>query len=181
MKNVFFAALMMAGLMMAPVAAHAEAASVGIVDVNYVMAESEAGKSLQKQIKDQTTALQGEFSKIERELKDMEAAVVKARNDKVSEEEFKKKAEAYQKKMTDSQALFQKKTGEFEKAKAEALKALSEAILKETDRVAAEKKVSLVLSKNVVILSSKEMDITQSVFEGVNKNLKDVKLKTGTN
>lgn len=181
MKTLIIAALIAVGLVMAPVAAKAEGSSIGVVDVNMIMGDSEAGKSLQKQIKDQTTALQGEFSKIERELKDMEAGVVKARADKVGEEEFKKKAEAYQKKMSESQALFQKKTGEFEKAKNEAMKVLTDAILKETDRVATEKKIDMVVSKNVVILSSKELDITQAVFEGVNKNLKDVKLKSGTN
>ena len=181
MKNVILSVLMAAGMVMAPMAAKAEAPNVGIVDVNYIMAESIAAKSLQKQIKDQNTALQAEFSKIERELKDMEAAVRKAQADKVGEEEFNKKCAEYEKKLSESQALFQKRGGELEKAKNEAIKSLTEAILKETDRVAAEKKVNLVLSKNMVILSSKEMDITQAVFEGVNKKLKDVKLKLGTN
>lgn len=181
MRKIIVSALMAAGLIFSPVAAHAAAVEIGIVDVNYIMAESVAAKALQKQIKDQSEAFQTEFSKFERELKDMEAALTKARADKISEEEFKKKRGEFEKKLADTQALFQKRRQDFEKGKADAFKTLSEAILKETDRVAAEKGVNLVLGKNMVIVSAKEMDMTQAVFEGVNKNLKDVKLKVGTN
>lgn len=180
MKNVIVSALMAFGLLMSPVAAYAET-KVGIVDVNYIMAESNAAKSLQKQIKDQNEAFQTEFSKFERELKDMEAALTKARTDKVSEDEFKKKREAFEKKLADTQALYQKRRQDFEKGKAEAMKTLSEAILKETEKASTENGVNLVLAKNVVIFSGKDMDITKAVFEGVNKNLKDVKLKVSTN
>ena len=181
MRKIIVSALMAVGLMVSPVAARAEAPDVGIVDVNYIMAESVAAKALQKQIKDQSEAFQTEFSKFERELKDMEAALTKARADKISEEEFKKKRAEFEKKLADTQALFQKRRQDFEKGKAEAFKVLSEAILKETNRIATEKGIELVLGKNLVIVSDQKMDLTQAVFEGVNKNLKDVKLKVGTN
>lgn len=182
MKNLIVSALIAFGLMMAPVAAKAaESSDIGIVDVNYIMSESNAAKALQKQIKDQSEAFQAEFSKFERELKDMEAALTKARADKVSEEEFKKKRSEFEKKLADTQALFQKRRQGFEKGKAEAFKTLSESIFKETEKVAAEKKIKLVLAKSIVVIGAKEMDLTQAVFEGVNKNLKDVKLKVETN
>jgi len=181
MKTFIVSALMAIGLLFTPVAAKAEAPSIGLVDVNYIMTESNAAKALQKQIKDQGEAFQTEFAKFERELKDMEAALTKARADKISEEEFKKKRTEFEKKLADTQALFQKRRQDFEKGKADAFKVLSDAILKETDRVAAEKGINLVLGKNVVVMGSKEMDITQAVFEGVNKNLKEVKLKVSTN
>lgn len=181
MKTILVAALIAVGLMMSPVAAKAAAPDIGIVDVNYIMAESNAAKALQKQIKDQSEAFQTEFSKFERELKDMEAALTKARADKISEEEFKKKRTEFEKKLADTQALFQKRRQGFEKGKADAFKTLTEAIFKESEKVAAEKGIELVLAKTVVIIGAKEMDLTQAVFEGVNKNLKDVKLKVDTN
>lgn len=180
MKKLIISALMAAGLMFTSASAHAET-SIGIVDVNLIMSDAVAAKSLAKQIKEQGDAAQAEFSKFERELKDMETALNKARADKVSEEEFNKKRAAFEKKLADTQALFQKRRGEFEKNKNDAFKTLSEAILKETDKVASEKKIDLVLAKNVVILSGKQMDITQAVLEGVNKSLKDVKMKASTN
>lgn len=181
MKKFIVSALMAAGLMFSAVSAQAQTQAVGIVDVNLIMTEAVAAKSLAKQIKEQGDAAQAEFSKFERELKDMETALNKARADKVTEEEFNKKRTAFEKKLADTQTLFQKRRGDFEKNKADAFKTLSEAILKETDKIAAEKKLDLVLAKNVVILSSKQMDITQAVLDGVNKSLKDVKLKASTN
>lgn len=181
MKTLIISALMAVGLIFSAAPVQAQSPNVGIVDVNLIMSESNAAKSLAKQIKEQGDAAQAEFSKFERELKDMETALGKARADKVSEEEFNKKRTAFEKKLSDTQALFQKRRGDFEKNKAEAFKTLSEAILKETDKVASEKKIDLVLAKNVVILSGKQMDITQAVLDGVNKNLKDVKLKASTN
>ncbi|QQG35340.1 MAG: OmpH family outer membrane protein [Micavibrio aeruginosavorus] len=181
MKHLFVSAVVFLALMATPVAVRAEAPDIGVVDVNYIMSESEAAKSLQKQIKEKSEAFQTEFSKFERELKDMEAALGKAKADKVSEEEFKKKRTEFEKKLSDTQALYQKRRQGLEKAKVEAFRALSEAIVKETEKIAAEKGIELVLTKANVVIGSKEMDLTQPVFEAVNANLKDVKLKVSTN
>lgn len=181
MKNLFIAAMMAVGLLMTPATARAEAPDIGVVDVNYIMSESEAAKSLQKQIKEKSEAFQAEFSKFERELKDMEAALGKAKADKVSEEEFKKKRTEFEKKLSDTQALYQKRRQGLEKAKVDAFRTLSEAIVKETEKIAAAKGIELVLTKANVVIGAKDMDLTEAVFAAVNANLKDVKLKVSTN
>ena len=180
MKNVIFSALMAVGLMMVPAAAKAEV-TIGVVDVKHIMLESNAAKGLQKQIKDQSEAFQAEFSKFDRELKDMQAALAKGRSDNASQEDMKKKSAEFEKKLSDTQALYKKRIDGFEKNKSEALKTLSEAVLKETEKVAAEKKLNLVLNKGMVIVGTKELDITEAVMAGMNKNLKEVKLKAATN
>ncbi|MFN3827565.1 MAG: OmpH family outer membrane protein [Micavibrio sp.] len=161
--------------------AKAEDLKIGVVDVNYIMSESEAAKSLQKQIKSQSESFQTEFQKFERELKDMEAALGKAKADKVSEEEFNKKRAAFEKKLADTQALYQKRRQGLEKGKADAFRTLSEAVVKETEKVASSKSIALVLTKNNVVIGAKDMDITEEVFAAVNKALKEVKLKVETN
>ncbi len=177
MKNVVLSTLMAVGLMMVPAAAKAEV-TIGVVDVNHVMMESSAAKSLQKQIKEQSESFQTEFSKFERELKDMEAALTKARSEKMAEDEFNKKRGEFEKKLADTQALYKKRREGFEKGKADALKTLSEAVLKESEKVAADKKLSLVLNKGMVIVGTKDLDITQDVLAALNKSLKEVKLNT---
>lgn len=181
MRHLFVVAMMAVGLMMAPVSARAEAPDIGVVDVNYIMTESDAAKSLQKQIKEKSEAFQAEFSKFERELKDMEAALGKAKADKVGEEEFNKKRTEFEKKLSDTQALYQKRRQGLEKAKVDAFRALSEAIVKETEKIASEKGIELVLTKANVVIGAKDMDLTETVFTAVNANLKDVKLKVSTN
>lgn len=181
MRTIVLSLVCAVAVLLAAGSASAEGLKIGVVDVNYIMTESDAAQSLQKQIKTQSESFQSEFQKFERELKDMEAALGKAKADKMSEEEFTKKRTAFEKKLADTQSLYQKRRQGLEKGKAEAFRTLSEAVVKETEKVASEKSIALVLTKNNVVIGAKEMDITQDVFAAINKNLKDVKLKVETN
>lgn len=181
MKTIALSLLTALMMVLSPVMAQAQGLKIGVVDVQYIMAEADAAKSVQKQIKTQSESFQAEVSKFERELKDMETALTKARSEKISEEEFKKKRDAFEKKLSDTRSLVQKRRQGLEKATAEAMGTLREAIVKETEKVASAGKIDLVLTKNNVVIGSKDMDLTKSVMDGVNSSLKDIKLKVETN
>ncbi len=186
-KTVLLPALTVLALAFVPAGASAEEAAakssvsaIGVVDVQLLMTESEAAKSVQAQLEKQRESFQSEISKYEREVKDLEAALVKAQADK-KEDEFNKKRGELQKKAEEAKAMVNKRRQALEKATSDAMQSLRKEIVKISAEVAEKKKLDLIITRNNVVLATKDMDITDQVMTQLNKQMKDIKLKVETN
>ncbi|PZQ44965.1 MAG: outer membrane family protein [Micavibrio aeruginosavorus] len=153
----------------------ADAPTIGIVDVEYILAQSKAAQSLQKQIQAKKEAFQKEFSAKEKELKTTENSLL-AEQGKVTAEEFAKKRKAYEEKIIETQKLFKKRRGALDDGLANAMKELRKNIVEATTAVASEKKYDIVVTRESVLIAEKNLDITPEVLKALDAKITDIKL-----
>jgi Skp family chaperone for outer membrane proteins len=155
----------------------ARAATIAIVDADYLMNESVAAKDIKQQMKSQRDQFQGEYKAAEGLLKKEEQGLIEKRKN-LTEEEFKKQVMALQKKMSDEQTRFQKKKQGLDKGFSEALKTLQKEIGLTIQQVAKEKNIEMVLSKQSILYAAAgQIELTEEVLAKLNERVKTVKVK----
>lgn len=151
------------------------AAKIAVLDVQKLLAESLAGKSLQEQLKARRDTLQGEASAIEKKLKGEEQSIIKGRAS-LEPEEFEKKKKTFESDVLSSRKEILKKSNELDEARKEALTKLRNGIAKAAADIADEKKFQLVVDRQFVVLVEQSLDITDLVLAKLNDQVKSISL-----
>ena len=152
------------------------ATKIAVVDVQGLVADSKAGKSIQAQIQKQRESFQSEFSSLEKELGDLQKKLAEDKGDK-SSKEFEAKRKEFETKMANANNLVQKRRVSLEKGAADAVVELRKEIVKIVADLADKEKYTMVIGRQDVILVEKELDITAQVLATLDKKLPDVKVK----
>jgi len=172
----FLMAFICFAVLAAPLAARAEAPTVAIVDVEKILAEAKAAKSLQSQIQSRKESFQKEFSAKEKELKTIETTL-SAEREKISAEEFGKKRKAYEEKILETRKLFQKSRNSLDEGLSKAMQELRKNIVESAAAVADEKGYDIVLTRESVLIAEKSLDITADVLKALDAKVSDIKLQ----
>ncbi len=159
---------------------YAAEGKIGVVNTQKIMSDSLAAKSIQTQLEKQRKIFQDEFSKLERELVDKEKSLVDLRG-KISAEEFEKKGQEYKDEVLRIQKLEQQRKQALEQAVGVALNELRGKVFEIVNDIAEKEQYEMVVGNQNVMWSKKEMDITDAVMARLDKSLKQVDLKVGTN
>lgn len=157
-------------------AAEPKAPTIAVVDVEKILAEAKAAKSLQSQIQAKKESLQKEFSVKEKELKSTETTLL-GEKEKLSAEDFAKKRKAYEEKIIETRKLFQKTRNSLEEGVGKAMGELRKNILESAAQVGDEKGYDIVLTRDSVLIAEKSLDITPDVLAKLDSKLTDVKLQ----
>ncbi len=161
---------------LAPVQSRAEGSmSIALVDVEKILNESKASKSLQSQIKSKREGFQKEFSAKEKELKSSENTLV-GEKEKLSAEEFAKKRKSYEEKIMETRKLFQKRRNSLDEGINKAMDELRKGIVDATSQIADEKGYDIVLTRDSVLIADKGLDITSDVLKKLDGIKTDIKL-----
>ena len=163
-------------LMPATVQAQSKAAAtIAIVDMDKILSESLAGKSIQSQLKKKREAFQQEFAQRENNLVDSEKKLIQ---DKASltPEAFEVKRKDFEKQLLETRNLFQKRRNILDRAVNKALSILRENVMKVTAQIAEQEKVALVLTRDSVVIMDKNLDITDKVLSKMNASTKTIPL-----
>ena len=145
-----------------------------ILDLDYVLNNSLAGKSIITQIESKQKQLIDQYKKKEDQLKSEEVQLVSQKNI-LDEKQFKKKAEAFKSKVDKFNS---EKANSFKDLKKKQLKAqstLSEKIIKIVGKYASGKSAPIILHKQSIIIGKTEFEITQDITDLLNKELKNLK------
>lgn len=153
----------------------ADALTVGIVDVEKILAEAKAAQGLQKQIQAKKESFQKEFAAKEKDLKSAETTLL-AEQGKVTAEEFAKKRKAYEEKILETQKLFKKRRAALDEGLNKAMSELRKSIIDAGSAVANEKKIDIVLTRESILTAEKELDITADVLKALDTKVSDIKL-----
>lgn len=157
-------------------ASAASAPTIGIVDVEKVLAEAKAAQSLQKQIQAKREAFQKEFADKEKQLKSTEKSLIEQQG-KLSAEEFGKKRKDYEQTIVETRKLFQKRRSSLDDGVSKAMTELRKNIVEATAKVADGKGYDIVLTRDSVLITEKGLDITADVLSQLNSQVSDIKLK----
>lgn len=153
----------------------AENMSIAVVDVEKILNESKAGKSIQKQLNDRRSIFQKEFSKHENKLMSADKTLVKQKKE-LSAEAFTKKRKTFEKQLSETRRLFKKRRNSLDKGLGNALTQLRKNIIQVTAEIADENKYQVVLTRDSVVIVQKEMDITKQVLSRLDKKIKKINL-----
>ena len=149
------------------------ASVVAVVDVQFILQEAAASKSIQKQLEAQRETYQNEISKQEDRLRAVEQELNHQRAN-LSPDDFGQKRREFEQQVADVQRTVQARKRVLDQAFNESMAKVRDTVLQIVTEVAGEQKATLVLAKQQVVLAEKSLDLTAAVLERVNKKLPSV-------
>ena len=170
-----FSLLTFVVLAMTPLQAKAEL-SLAVIDIRFVLTQSEAGKSVNEQRNKIQAEFLEEISKTEQALRAEEQALLKER-ESLGSEEFLKKKQIYERKLLETGRSTREKKQALESMFSEAMNNLQKELMGIVKTIADERKYDLVLTKQNVVISTDALEITKDALERLNKSMPSVELK----
>ena len=149
------------------------ASVVAVVDVQFILQESAASKSIQKQLEAQRETYQNEISKQEDRLRAVEQELNRQRS-VLSPDDFGQKRREFEQQVADVQRTVQARKRVLDQAFNESMTKVRDAVLQIVTEVAGEQKATLVLAKQQVVLAEKSLDLTSAVLDRLNKKMPSV-------
>ena len=148
---------------------------VVIVDIDYLLNNSKAGKSIQEQLKKINDARIKEIKSKDKLFKDKEAKLI-AQKKILSEQEFAKKVSDLKKEVINSNSLRKKEMEQSNKKRNDALSKLLKEINQLLIEYSERSKISMMLDKKNVIISKNENDITKEILNLLDKKITKIKI-----
>jgi len=146
---------------------------ISYVDMNMLMNNSEAGKSITEQLTSIHKKNITNLKKIEDELKKDESELLKQKN-VISKEEFDKKILVLRNKAKEYQTLRNESNENLNKKRAESQSGLINIIRPILADYAAENSISIIFQKRNIIIGKTELDITDDILNILNKKYKKI-------
>lgn len=147
-----------------------------IIDFTKVLNESKAGKEAQEFLKNKLNKDIKRFSDIENNLREEEKQLISQKK-VISQEEYQKKVDDLRNKVSKLQSDRNTSLNNVAKTRAEARTKLLSALNPILEEYMEKNNVNLILDKSSILVSKKELDITDQIIEVLNKNLKSLNLK----
>ncbi|PCJ99743.1 MAG: hypothetical protein COA45_02685 [Zetaproteobacteria bacterium] len=167
--------LVVAVLCMSFTHAYAEI-NIAVVDIDKVLVETKAAKSIQKQIAAKRKAFLADVKKAEDKLRADQVALGKKRSE-LSKEDMLKKAQEFERQRITARNTIQAKKQKLEKAYVSAMNVLTKSVYEVCQKIAAEDKIDLIITRQNIVVGSMSLDITKKVIERLNEKLPKLSLK----
>lgn len=169
-------ALMMPVMAIAQEGDEPKSLNIVVVDVQELMNESKAAKSIQTQGKNLRSKYQDKIKSLESELKKAEAKVIDAGKAK-DQEKFIESRKDFQEDLIEGQKEIRDLNMKLDKAITTALNKLRDEIIEIVDDMTVKNNYDLVLTRADVMTVSKNIDITAEVMKRLNKSTPDIKVR----
>lgn len=173
MKKIFAVILLTVFLPFAVMAAEPagdKPLKIAVVDLQAILKDSKAGKSIQDQLDKLRKSFQDEFSKEEEKLRGQDQELTKLRAT-LAAEEFAKKRKEFEKNVGDAQRSAQEKRKQLEQAVGMATNQLQSKVFQVVGKIAEDRNVTLVLSRNQVFLAQRSVDITKDAIQNLDAQI----------
>ena len=145
------------------------------INMDNVMNQTVAGKSLQNQIDEIHKINISEFKKIEDNLKKEEAATISQKNI-LTQEEYKKKIDLLKIKVSDYKIKRKEKIDLVTNKRVEATSKFYDQITPILSEYSEKNEISIILRKKDIVLARTSLDITKEIIDIVNSKVKKIKL-----
>ena len=137
---------------------------------------SKAAKSIKKQVDEKRNSFLANV-KTEEEALRKEQKAIEAKRAEMSKEELVKKAQEFEKRRLDAGSSIKKKKSALDKSYSKAMNALTKAIFDVCQKIADERSIDLIITRQNIIVGSNSLDITAEVLKRMNKQVPTLKLK----
>lgn len=151
--------------------------SIGIVDVQKILRDSQASRSLRPQIEELRKNYQTSVRKRETELRKASQELQRQRAI-LSSQAFAKRRNDYEEKARKAQVDFQQRKRRIDNAYGAAMRVIQKSMVVAAAKIAEERNFDIVLPKSLVLLADQKLDITGEVLRRIDESLPSVKLET---
>ena len=148
---------------------------IAVVDVSALLKDSKAAESIQEQVAKKRKEYQGQIGKLEEKLKATEKQLLELRKNDDAEG-FGKKRKDFEEQFRSTQEEVQELRSKLDKGFAKGMAELRQNIVEIVADIAKENTYNLVVSRQEVVIVSKDLDITEDVLKRLNKDLPKVKV-----
>lgn len=143
------------------------------VDINFLMNNSLAGKSIVKKLDQLTKSNQKKFLEIERKLKEEEIKVISKKN-LLSEKDYLKEAQLFTQKVEDYNSLRSKAINDISKKKNKAQKTLIDSLNQILGEYSKKNSISYIIPKKNILIGNTELDLTNIILKILNSENKNL-------
>lgn len=162
-------------LLLLPVPAMAQT-SIAVVNVQQLLSESKAAKSIQEQVQQHREKFLEELSKQEQTLRDMEKELVED-SKTMNPEDLAAKRQKFEEQFAETRQLVQKRKTELDIAVAKAMGELRDRLFQVVQNIASDKGYDLVISNQNVVVGTKSIDISEESMEALNEAVSKITLE----
>ena len=145
------------------------------LDVEKIMQQSIAGKSIIAQLKKKREASISEFKKKEKQIMDKEKKLVAQKN-VLSKEEFENKIIELRKDISNYQKERNKTSNEIARSRVKASTKLISKLTPILEEYSKKNSIRIIVQKKNIVMGKKEDDITKDILELVNQKVKNIKI-----
>ena len=148
---------------------------VGVLDVQLIMRDSKAAKSVRSQLDRQASAYQAELAQQENALRNADQQLMEQRAS-LGVDEFNKRSSDLSQKADALRQTAEKRREELQKMESGAMVQIEQTLLQAAAEIAKARGLTLVLNKSAVLLNVQGYDITQDALKMLDAELTSVKL-----
>lgn len=171
---ILLACLMLAQTVQAA-PAHADT-SIASLDRRKLMDTSDAGKSIQVALKAKREALQKEANALEKKMRDQQQELIKGRKE-MKAEEFEVKKKAFEEEFVKANETIRKKVSDLDGQRKVAVRALENSIAQVTAEIADERKIKMVVDREMLVIVDQSLDVTDEALKRLNAKVTSIPLK----
>ncbi len=146
------------------------------IDMEFLMNNSLAGKSIIKKLDQQNISIQKKFQEIEKKLKNEEEIIISKKNI-ISPQEYLKEVKSFKKNVKDYKSSRNKKINDISIMKNNAQKKLIEILTPILAEYSKKNSISYIIPKQNIIIGKTDLDLTKTILEILNSKIKNIKLK----
>ena len=147
------------GAMASPAVAQDEPLVIVVVDFQRIVRESSAAATVREQIDELRTAYQGEFARIEEQLRTAEAELTNQRA-VLPDEEFLRRRREFEQQVTEAQRQAQYRRAELDQALDDAMDQIQSSLLDVIAEIAEQQQATVVLNRTNVVMVDQDLDFT---------------------
>lgn len=167
-------ALAMFSVVLVPTYARAEL-SLAVVDIEKILSDSMASKSVQKQVEEKRKSFLAEVESAEKKLRDEQAAI-EAKRETFTKEELAEKGKGLVESRMEARKKIQDTKAKLDTAYTDAMTKLTKAIYEVSQKIADERKIDLIITRQNIIVGSMSLDITKDVLAQLDAALPDLSI-----
>ena len=173
-KNILVLTLL-SQLFLSPIYAQYPDTNVGVIDLNYILSESDAAVDAAKQIEDIA-------KQIEDEIKNTDQSLIDEQNELIESQQimapaaFDEKRKEYENKVQNYNVTRQEKLISVDRIVSESRSEVLNALKPILEEISKEKGITVLLEKNSVLLNAENMDITDEALKALNKKLPSIEI-----
>ena len=173
-KNVFVLTLL-SQLFFSPLYAEYPDTNVGVIDLNYILSESDAAVDAAKQIEDIAKQIEEEIKKTDQDLIDEQNELIESQQI-MAPAAFDEKRKEYENKVQNYNITRQEKLMSIDRILSESRNEVLNALKPILEEISNDMGITVLLEKNSVLLNAENMDITQEALKALNKKLPSMKV-----
>ena len=173
-KYIFVLALL-SQLFFSPLYAQYPDSNVGVVDLNFILSESDAAVDAAKQIEDIAKQIEEEIKNTDQDLIDEQNELIESQQI-MAPAAFDEKRKEYENKVQNYNVTRQEKLMSIDRIVSESRNEVLNALKPILEEISNDMGITVLLEKNSVLLNAENMDITEEALKALNKKLPNIEV-----